>query len=204
MFAPSGLLGVNYSYRRQEGHWQKRMVIEPNGMDATYRGFPYRIRNIHGRVVHTVGDEANDNIQVNLQGDGAGTAVSVKGTVKGSHPNVDVDLRIEGKGATLDDELIAAMPDDNPALLHRLHATAFGDFVALIRHNERIRREYGPDVFDNQFTIAIKKGSMKYEEFPYPLDSMTGELIVRTVPGTADALAGSGRSTAGRRTRKAT
>lgn len=182
MFMPAGPLGLTYTFRRQEGSWKKTLVVRPGGMESTYRGFPYRLRNVRGTVTHTVTDSTPDHIAVNLTGEGAGTTVGITGTVTGTAPEPEVDLRIEGKGVTLDEELINAMPDDNPALLRRLHATARGDFVALVRRNERVRREYGADVLDNEFTITVKQGSMKYEAFPYPLENLAGVLLVRTVP----------------------
>ncbi len=182
MFMPSGRISLNYAFRRQQAGWQKRVILDLLGMDLKYRGFPYQVHNARGRVVHTASEGSRAQSEIDLLADGAGSTVSVKGTMKGSHPDVDVDLRIAGNGVSLDRELIDAMPDDNPALLRRMHATARGDFVALIRHNERTRREYGPEVYDNHFTINVRQATMTCEEFPYPLENMTGTLIVRTVP----------------------
>jgi hypothetical protein len=182
MFMPSGPVSMNYSFVRDEGRWQKRLLLQPGGMSARYSGFPYRMQNVRGNVVYTVSEGAPDHIKVNLLGEGAGSTVSIEGTIRGTHPDLDVDLRIAGKGVALDDELISAMPDDNPDLLRRLHATARGDFVALIQHNDRVRRDYGPETFANHFTIAVRDSSMKFDEFPYPLENMSGSLIVSTVP----------------------
>ena len=182
MFRPSGTLSGSYTFRRSEGGWSKRLVVQPNGMETTYRGFPYRVRNVRGTVIHTVTSTSTDQIALNLTGEGMGSTVSISGTIQGTAPDNDVNLRIEGKSVTLDDELIDAMPDNNPAVLRRLHATAHGDFVALIRQDARTRREYGTDALDNEFTITIRKGTMKYEAFPYPLRDLMGTLIVRTLP----------------------
>lgn len=182
MFKPTGTLSGSYTFQRSEGAWNKRLVIEPHGMETTYRGFPYRVRNVRGTVVHTVSSTSIDNVSLELTGEGLGTTVSITGSIRGTAPDADVNLRIDGKAATLDEELIDAMPDDNPAMLRRLHATAHGDFVALIRRDARVRREHGPDAFDNEFTITIKKGTMKYEAFPYSLRDLAGTLIVHTLP----------------------
>ncbi len=182
LFQPSGALSLSYVFRRNEGAWSKRLVVQPNGMEATYRGFPYRVRNVRGSVVHSVTSTTKDRIVLNLTGEGMGSTVAIAGTIEGTAPETDVNLRIDGEAVTLDDELIDAMPNSNPAMLRRLHAAAHGDFVGLIRRNARTRREYGPDAFDNEFTIKIKNGTMKYEAFPYPLEDLNGTLIVRTLP----------------------
>ena len=182
MFQPSGLLSLSYVFRRNENGWSKRLLVQPNGLETTYSGFPYRVRNVHGTVIHTVTSSSKDHIALDLKGEGMGSMVALTGTIRGTAPDNDVDLRIEGTGVTLDEELIDAMPDDNPALLRKFHATAHGDFVALIRQDARVRREFGPDTLDNEFNITIKQGTMKYEAFPYPLQNLTGTLIVRTLP----------------------
>jgi hypothetical protein len=182
MLMPSGPLSMTYTFRRQEGAWKKQLVIQPGGMDVKYRGFPYQVRNVRGTVVHTATDSSSDRIQIDLTGEGAGTSVALTGTITGSAPEHEVDLRLAGNGVVLDQELIDSLPDDNPAMLRKLHATARGDFVAQIRHNARIRREYGPEVFDNLFTITVRQGSMTCEAFPFRLEELTGTLLVRTVP----------------------
>ncbi|MCE9531371.1 MAG: hypothetical protein K8T89_09665 [Planctomycetes bacterium] len=182
MFHPSGPVSASFKFQRSPGMWSKQLIIEPQGMLATYRGFPYRLKNVRGRVVHTLSENSSDHIQMDLLADGAGSTISIKGAIKGTHPDNDVDLRIAGQGITLDDELINAMPDDNPELIRKLHATAFGDFVAIIRHNDQVRRQFGPEAYDNQFTIKIRQGAMNYEVFPYPLENMSGTLVVRTLP----------------------
>ncbi len=182
MFDPAGLMSMQFTYQRADGLSRKRMVLDPAGMSARYRGFPYPLKNVRGRVIQTAGEGELDHVEIDLLADGAGSTVSIRGTIRGMHPNADVNLTIAGKNITLDDDLINAMPDDQPALLRQLHARATGDFTAVIKHNEQIRRDYGPEVFANLFTINVHDASMTYEQFPYPLEKMTGTLIVKTVP----------------------
>lgn len=182
LFKPSGVISGSYVFRRTDDAWSKRLEIQPQGMESTYRGFAYRVRNVRGSVVHTVTSTSPDHVAIDLTGEALGSRVTISGTITGTAPDNDVNLRLEGKAVTLDDELINAMPDDNPALLRRLHATAHGDFVALIRHNAKTRREHGPEAFDNEFTITLKKGAMKYEAFPLRLENLAGILLVRTLP----------------------
>jgi len=182
MFQPNGSLSGSFTFQRREGHWSRAIVVEPLGMAATYRGFPYPLQNVRGRITNSLTDSTIETIKMDLQAEGGGAAVRLNGTISGTAPDKDVNLVITGKGVTLDETLIKAMPDDNPEILRRLHATAAGDFVALIRQNDATRRQYGADAFDNEFTIAIRQGSMKYDVFPYPLENMTGKLVVRTLP----------------------
>jgi hypothetical protein len=190
MFKPSGPLGFTYAFRRDEGGWTKNLLLQPGGMEAVYRGFPYPLKNVRGTIRHSATESAPDNIKVDLLVDGAGTTASIKGTIKGTHPEADVDLTMEAKGVILDNGLIDALPGNNPALMRKMHASAMGDVVGSFRHNARTRREYGPGIFDNLFTIQVRRASFKYEAFPYPLENMTGTLVVRTVPERPTQLPG--------------
>ena len=183
MFAPSGLADATYEQRRDKGLLKKKCVFRPKGMAAKYRGFPYPLDRIRGTVEATLDDELPPRYEVDLVGEGNGKAISLKGTVVGG-PERDVDMLLTGSDIVLDKTLIDALPDQYPALIHRLQPTATGDFTAKIRHNARIRRDHGPEAFDNEFDIRIRSGSLTYDEFPYPLRNLAGNLRIRTVPET--------------------
>jgi hypothetical protein len=181
IFAPAGVADATYEQRRDKTGLRKKCVLRPKGMAARYRGFPYPVDHIRGTVEATLDDDVPPRYEVDLVGEGSGKAVTLKGYVIGG-PEREVDLVLTGSDVVLDKTLIDALPDEYPALMRRLQATAKGDFTAKLRHNARIRREHGPEVFDNEFTITIRAGGLTYEEFPYPLRDLAGVLKIRTVP----------------------
>lgn len=181
MFSPGGLADATYEQRREKDVLRKRCVFRPKGMTAKYRGFPYPTDHIRGTVECTLDDDASPRYQVDLVGEGGGKAVTLKGHVVAG-PEREVDLVLTGADVVLDRTLIEALPGDYPALLRRLQAQATGDFTAKLRHNARIRRDHGPDAFDNEFDIRIRTGGLCYAEFPYPLRNLSGTLVIRTVP----------------------
>ena len=97
MLEPLGRFSINYTFKRQNETWQKRLAIEPLGAEAKYRGFPYRVRNLRGQVVQTMSASDPGQIGVDLSGEGLGTTVTMKGTIKGKYPNADVDFQSRGK-----------------------------------------------------------------------------------------------------------
>jgi hypothetical protein len=181
MFGPTGLADATYEQRRGKGVLRKRCVFRPKGMTAKYRGFPYPTDHIRGTIEATLDDDAPHRYTVDLVGEAGGKAVTLKGQVVGG-PEREVDLVLTGSNIVLDRTLIDALPDQYPTLIRRLQATATGDFTAKIRHNARIRKEHGPDVFDNEFDITVRDGTLMYEEFPYALRGLAGNLYIRTVP----------------------
>jgi hypothetical protein len=181
MFAPAGLADATYEQRRDKGTLKKKCVFHPKGMTAKYRGFPYPMDHIRGTIEATLDEELPARYEVDLVGEGSGKAVTLKGTVVGGTER-EVDLLLTGSDIVLDKTLIDALPNEYPKLIRRLQPIATGDFTAKIRHNARTRRDYGPDAFDNEFDIRIRSGSLTYDEFPYPLRNLTGNLRIRTVP----------------------
>ena len=118
---------------------------------------------------------------MDLVGEGGGKAVSLKGQVVGG-PDREVDLVLTGSNIALDKTLIDALPDEYPALMRRLQATATGDFTAKIRHNARVRKDHGPDRVRQRVRHHHSGGHHDVRGFPYPLRILAGTLLIRTVP----------------------
>lgn len=181
IFAPAGLADATYEQRRGKGGLHKKCVFRPKGMTAKYRGFPYPTDHIRGTIEATLDDGVPPRYAVDLVGEGGGKAVSLKGHVVGGTDR-EVDLVLTGSGIVLDETLINALPGEYPVLMRRLQARATADFTAKIRHNAAIRKDHGPEVFDTEFDIRVRSGSLTYDQFPYPLRDLTGRLLIRTVP----------------------
>ena len=181
MFAPAGPVDITYEMRREAGVVRKTCVLQPKGLSAKYRGFPYPVDHIRGTVVATIDEGVPPRYEVDLVGEGGGQAVTLKGRVIGK-PEKDIDLVLKGSDIVLDPILVAALPGEYPTFVRGLGATAMGDFTAKLRHNAKTRRDHGPEVFDNEFDIDIRQGSLMYEGFPYPLGNLSGNLKIRTVP----------------------
>ena len=182
MLAPSGIATLHMELNREAGKLHRLLRIQPDGMNVTYSGFPYPLKNLRGTVEHTSGIGEPDRIGLNLTAEGGGTNVNIDGTIINPGPHCDVNIKITGKNAVLDEQLISAIPGDSPAKIRRLRPAALGDFVALIRQNDEVRRIHGPDEADNEFTIQVHKGSLNYIEFPYLMENLEGTLIIHTVP----------------------
>ncbi|HKB03043.1 MAG TPA: hypothetical protein VKD90_12535 [Gemmataceae bacterium] len=181
LFSPAGPVDVTYEQRRAPPGPAKRLVFRAKGMTARYSGFPYPADHIRGTIEAAIDEDAPPRYEVDLVGEASGKPVTLKGRVTGGRER-EVDLVLTGSDIVLDKGLIDALPDDYPATVRRLNPTATGDFTAKIRHNARIRRDFGPEAFDNEFDIRVRTGSLTYEDFPYPLRNLSGNLLIRTLP----------------------
>lgn len=183
-YQPNGLADISFEQRRDGERVIRKASFKPKGMSATYEGFPYPISNIDGFLDFTFNVGEPTRVRLELNGEGKGKPVRLTGNVIPGK-NKEVDLEIVGTGIVLDKTLIEALPGTIPEFVNSLRSTASGDFRAKIRHNAKIRELHGPSVFDNEFNIQIKQGTLNYEEFPYPLKNLAGQLYIRTVPDHA-------------------
>ncbi len=181
IFSPTGVADITFEQKRENGKIHKKAVLRPKNMAGNYRGFPYPIDRIRGTIEATLEDDVAHRYEVDLVGEANGKPVTLKGHVVGGADR-EIDLVLTGSDIVLDKQLIDALPDEYPKFVRRLHPTATGDFTAKIRHNARIRRDHGPEAFDNEFDISIRSGSLLYEDFPYQLRNLAGKLFIRTVP----------------------
>ena len=180
-YQPKGKADFSFLQRREGDRTVRTARLVPKGMSALYEGFQYPIDNIRGTIDAVLNPEQPTRLKIDLTGEGRGQAVACKGTVTPGAER-DVSLIITGSSISLDRTLIDALPGTIPKFMDSLRATATGDFTVKIRHNAEIRQKHGPKVFDNEFDIFIRQGTMNYEEFPYPLTALTGNLHIRTMP----------------------
>ncbi|MEZ6143659.1 MAG: AsmA-like C-terminal region-containing protein [Zavarzinella sp.] len=179
MFAPKGKADIIVERTFTKEEPKTRITFQPRGMSAMYRGFRYPVDQIRGNIVLTVQENRPNQFELDLVGEGKQKPVTLKGTIV-SGLDGSVDLVLTGSDILLDDTLIDALPDHYPTVIRSLQPEAVGDFTARIRHNESIRQKHGPDAFDNEFDITIKKGSLNYQRFRYPLTELAGKLVIRT------------------------
>jgi hypothetical protein len=188
---PAGPADVTYEQRREKSGIVKRVVFRAKGMTARYRGFPYPVDHVRGTIEATLDDDVPARYDVDLVGEGNGKPVTLKGRVTGGpDQDQDVDLILTGSSIDLDKTLIDALPGEYPAVVRRLNPTATGDFTARIRTNSRVRRDHGPNAYDNEFDIRVRTGTICYEGFPYSLQNVAGNLFIRTVPDSPTVIAG--------------
>src|SRR5262245_52669813 len=150
-------------------------------MTARYSGFPYPADHIRGTIEAAVGEDAPPRYEVDLVGEASGKPVTLKGRVTGGRER-EVVLVLTGSDIVLDKGWIDGRHGDCPATVRRPYATATADFTAKTRHSARIRRDFGPEAFDNEFDIGVRTGSLTYEDFPYPLRNLSGNLLILTLP----------------------
>ncbi|HEV3262988.1 MAG TPA: hypothetical protein VG013_39505 [Gemmataceae bacterium] len=173
-YAPAGAVSLTLDLARRAGQWSQRCVVRPEDMTAAFRGFPYALEHLTGRLEQEI-DPARqiDLLKVDLVGYAGPRRVYIQGSVAGDGPAATVDLRVWGSDITLDHKLCAALPPVYQELARSFHPTGLADFEA------HIVRTPGVPECSNHYVIHFHDATVRYDIFPYPLEGVSGELDIQ-------------------------
>lgn len=171
-FSPIGPVGLTFKLERHERWWNRRVIVQPEGIAAEFVDFPYRLENIRGKLEQVTSSDGVDELRVSLVGLSAGKAIRIEGTAAGSGRQRRIDLRIHGQGQRFDDNLRRAMGRYAP-VLEKFHPFGTGDFVAIAR------REPGDHQTTFDIQINLSNVAVRHDQFPLPLDHVTGTVRIQ-------------------------
>src|SRR5262249_33573999 len=112
-----------------------------------------------------------------LPGTANGRPLLIKGRREGEGPTAGVTLDITGTDLLLEAPMIDALPERFAALGRQFHLANVRGDVAV-----RFVRQHGSADYARHFLITFKDGALKYEVFPYPLETLRGVLDIAVVP----------------------
>ena len=176
-FLPRGSLCATYQVRPSgQEPWRTRLLLEPQGMQATFVHFPYTVDRIKGTIENQSNGPGTECLRIDLTGQAEGQPVHVQGNVRGTSPHHTSDLTVWGTNIPLDGKLLTALmfaDRKSGQLAQNMHPTGRGDF--------RVHARHVPDKlkYQNQYTITFHDASICYEPFPYRLDNVSGILEIR-------------------------
>ncbi len=190
-YSPAGPISVSYTYRQAgDTPTVKEWIVHPEGMDGSFIDFPYPLKQIRGTIRVDTTQLPLLDVTLDLSGQADGQPVTVRGSVKGEKMTSEIHLDIRGTNIVLDDKVLHGLsPEKNrpsraaevaqqflpeQSRLRGLAVCPMGkaDFQALVW------RPRGQERLDKRFTIAFKESSLQFDEFPYPLEHVSGTLIV--------------------------
>src|SRR5262249_15470199 len=145
----------------------------PDNISVAYEKFRYPVTKLRGKVKRTVVNGGPPSSDFDLVGMAGGQPITITGKVEGDGDDPGIDLRIAGANVPLDETLVKAFPHKYAEMVRKFRATGRGDFIA------KIVQQPGVNLCENEFQVDIREGSLKHEEFPYPLEKVKGRLVIR-------------------------
>jgi hypothetical protein len=124
-FTPEGLAATDYHYwRTPDGDEGKKLELELKSLSATYKHFPYPLKNLTGKVIL---QPQQLRIQDVLSTYEDGGQIKVAGEVLQQQAAESVfDIRILGKDISVDQQLIRALPQRYGTFFKRLETDGNG------------------------------------------------------------------------------
>jgi hypothetical protein len=171
LFRPVGPASLTFNLRYRDGKWSRQhVVLRPEGMQGTFTKFPYTLERIQGSLDI---DWMKQRVVTELRGFTGTRPVEIKGEWQGPVADPRVEIDVAGQEVPLDQKLLQALPPAYQKLAHSFHLTGRGDFVIHIRHAR------GSSAFANHYQVRLNHGTMRWDEFPYPLEEVSGILDIR-------------------------
>ena len=104
------------------------------------------------------------------------------GQIDGYQRESPLDLKLSARGLLLDQQLAVTLPEKARIIWERLLPSGHIDFDARLRHDQN---GWTPEA-----SITCKGVDVRYERFPYPVESVVGKIEIASNRITADTLSG--------------
>ncbi len=178
-YKPSGPIRVRHEYHRDKpGKWDKHYFFHPENMEVECARFPYPLHGITGVIErHTASDHSN-KMEFKLAGFGGNRPVTFEGHVEGERATSEVDLKINATDVPIDEHLHQGLKPypGSQTVAAQFHPEGLADIYV------HLFRERGHHEFKNHYRIGVHHASIKYDQFPYPLQQVRGVVDIYQNP----------------------
>jgi hypothetical protein len=174
-YCPHGPVSLGIKFQRKSGHWAQHAIIQAEDLSICFHKFPYPLEHVRGVIDDDHGLVSEQVVHIDLSGMAKSRRVSIRGEVRGQGGKGGVEVRISGANIPLDRTLHDALAVRHQKIADQFHPTGLGDIEAYIHRNA------GETEYANHFLIRFHDATARYDEFPYPLEQVSG--ILEIEPG---------------------
>ncbi len=175
-FQPTGPVGLRIECARKDGQWaplagggSSRIVLLPENLRVTFTRFPYPVERMTGSVEYNL---LSGLVKVDTTAYTGTQPIAIQGTWQGQGLAVDCRFDIQANDVPLDDKLLAALPGSMQKMARSFHPAGKIDVKAHIRHVPGTKEYY------QEYHARLHDLSVVWDEFPYPVENMTGYLDI--------------------------
>jgi len=174
-FTPEGLTKVDYHYwKTPDGEEEKTLTLELKNASATYKHFPYPLKNLTGKVVLEPQQLLIEDVLASYDNGGQ---IEVDGRVLQQEETEPVfDVHIRGKDISVDQQLIETLPPRYGTFFEHLQTD---EIDALADFNVTVFPDKADERFlDYSAEIKVKADAFRYDDFPLQITDVN---LVATV-----------------------
>ena len=183
VFDPRGPTTIRIDCARHEGQWvtlasgaPSQVSLRPESIAARFVGapgannpsFPYPLEGVKGDIDYNLD---NRHVKFRLDAYAGKQPVLLFGRWNGEGPNADIKFDIIADNVAIDENLLSSLPPALQAFCRSFHAAGQVDVKAHIHH------EPGQP-WRNEYHIRIHDANIRWDHFPYPLSSVSGNIDV--------------------------
>ena len=182
LYKPRGTTGLRLTYDSSGLEPRTDIVLDVRDMDITYAKFPYPFHKVAGRI--KLSNKDVELLQVEAYSHGQRFEIQGKLRDPIEFPSGWIQITADGP-VPLDSELIQALDAKARKTIDVLRPTGL---VWL----KRLRHEYSGDKYNPQreIDLEVKSGTVSYEQFPYPIHRVEGEIHLRSGVWSFDEFSG--------------
>ncbi len=164
---PTGFINVQATLAFDGRHWRPEASIELLDVSFAYADFPYRLHRGAGRV-----ELRGEELSLNVLALASGQYVRLDGKLHDLAGQITGWLEIASQGPVpINDQLLAALDEEAREIV-----TEFAPRGAATFRGRLEKTDPRAETFDLQCVVGLRNCSMKHKEFPYPIESVQGEL----------------------------
>jgi hypothetical protein len=185
-----GAVSIDFSLRNDgPDGCKKHCLVRPEKMNGTFYKFPYLLERLSGLVEYDGLAGQGGVVKLDLIGYAGDRPIRIKGEIKeppcsvqtadGVKPPAVVAVDISGEDVPLDEKLLTALTPRGQQttkyerLARSFKPTGLGNFHAFVRRDGTSRK------YANQYLIQFHHAALRYQQFDYPLESVSGWLDVQ-------------------------
>jgi len=175
-FDAHGRVDIEVEARKQAGIDQpvelKRATIVAQDAQVTCRVFPYRGDRVTGRI-----DITPDGISIqNVRGEHSGASIMLEGWLAQPNACAEGSFFIRGSDVPIDEALFAALRPSHQAIARRFGPTGRVDLEVILQRPAC--ESATPSNWSSQVTVDLDHTGASFDAFPYPLEHLTGEVVI--------------------------
>lgn len=166
-FMPSGEFDVDRLEIAFDGaRWTPQLTLRLLNVGFSHYKFPYRLEHCEGRV-----ELKGQELTVNLKTASEGTQVHAFGQFLRPGPAASGYFEVRGENVRFDEKLFLALSDPSRRVVRSLNPR--GKMNVFFRCQTDSQ---APGEWRKHLDISLNRCSLRYDQFPYPLDNIRGSI----------------------------
>ncbi|HUN82549.1 MAG TPA: hypothetical protein VMV81_13680 [Phycisphaerae bacterium] len=175
-YNPRGNFDIDVRLTRPEGP-DGRVVLfgslHPLGAAGNCRFFPYELSELRGDI-NIEGD------QISLEevtGTHQSAMVRISSRINRRYVWSDARVTIDASHVELNSDLFDALPEDSRRLWNRFNPSGFAD-LAIQLNRPGTDTGSSPPHWQSRISAALNDSRLRFNEYPYPMDSVQGHVVI--------------------------